>query len=299
MHYWQNFWVLGKTERQGILFLLVCILLSLWLPGWLSPAGSLSGQPDKAALAALDSLQQQYEAEKSREDIYSSFEKPEIRLHPFDPNKVSKATLLSFGLREKTADGWINFRNKGGKFREAADIRKLYTLKAADADRLIAYVKIEQPDEQQAGFKPERPKLPLVRVDLNSADSLTLLTIPGIGPAFAGRILKARNRWGGWFETTQLLQIYGVDSQKTADWAPFILLDATRVKRLVVNSCDLNTLGRHPLIGFPLARRMIAFREQHGPFKDAESLLRVYGIDAALVKQLSPYVDWSTAQQAP
>ena len=37
----------------------------------------------------------------------------------------------------------------------------------------------------------------LVQLDLNKADSLTLIKVPGIGPAFAHRILALRQKLGG------------------------------------------------------------------------------------------------------
>ena len=43
-----------------------------------------------------------------------------------------------------------------------------------------------------------------VHLDLNSVDSLTLLRVPGIGPAFAHRILALRTRLGGYYTVLQL-----------------------------------------------------------------------------------------------
>jgi competence ComEA-like helix-hairpin-helix protein len=290
MGYWKTFWVLGKTERQGILFLLVCIVLSLVLPGWLSPDRKLTDKPDAALLAVLDSL-------KAAEAVNTVANKTIVapaaaQLQPFDPNTIDKAGLLAFGLSQKTADSWLRFREKGGKFRKAADIRKLYALRTADADRLLPYVRLEQPKVAEEEPGAERSPKPITRIDLNSADSLSLLTVPGIGSGFASRILSARQRWGGWFELPQLLQVYGVDSGRLAAWEPYISLRAERVTKLAINTADLTQLGRHPLLGFTKAKRIIAYREQHGPFRGLNDLSGVYGMDSLSLQLIAPYLQW-------
>ncbi len=291
MGYWQTFWVLGKTERQGILFLLVCILLSLGLPSWLSPDRKLTDQPDLALLAVLDSLK----AAETNTPAFSvkQFEtKALVHLQPFDPNTIDKSGLLSLGLSEKTAESWLRFREKGGKFNKPEDIRKLYALSQLDRDRLLPYVQINEAVEVKKPQSPERIEKQIVRIDLNSADSLRLLTVPGIGPGFASRILQARARWGGWFEITQLLQIYGVDSTRLAGWEPYISLQPDAVVKLQLNEADLNLLGRHPLLGYAKAKRIVAYREQHGPFRSLKDLSAVYGMDSSTLIQIAPYLQW-------
>lgn len=53
-----------------------------------------------------------------------------------------------------------------------------------------------------------------VTLDLNAVDSLTLLRVPGIGPATAGRILELRTRLGGFYTVLQLQEVYGVTEER-------------------------------------------------------------------------------------
>lgn len=291
MGYWKTFWVLGKTERQGILFLLVCILLSLWLPAWLSPDRRLTDQPNAAMLAVLDSLQAAEEAKNKSTESPSLVSKPPV-LQLFDPNTVGKEELLAMGLSPKTADSWLRFRAKGRKFKKAEDIKKLYALRPSDAERLLPYVQIASLEEKNvASPAVNTPKVRSL-VDLNSADSLTLLTVPGIGPAFAGRLVKARLRWGGWFDLQQLLEVYGVDSTRLVQWAPHVQLDPAQVVKLPINSADVRALGQHPVLGYAKAKRLVAYREQHGPFKQLNDLAAVYGMDSLSLARIAPYLQW-------
>ena len=53
-------------------------------------------------------------------------------------------------------------------------------------------------------------------LDLNRADSLDLIALPGIGPTLAGRILAARRAGGGFRAPEDLLRVRGIGPQTLA-----------------------------------------------------------------------------------
>jgi competence ComEA-like helix-hairpin-helix protein len=57
-----------------------------------------------------------------------------------------------------------------------------------------------------------------------------------------------------------------------------------------VNRATLAELERLPRVGPALARRIIAWREQHGPFRSTEDLRHVRGIGPATAALLAPVV---------
>ena len=64
------------------------------------------------------------------------------------------------------------------------------------------------PDKPRtAKAKEKEPSL--LNMDLNTADSTTLMALKGIGPVFSVRIVKYRELLGGYYETAQLQEVYG------------------------------------------------------------------------------------------
>lgn len=63
--------------------------------------------------------------------------------------------------------------------------------------------------------------------------------------------------------------------------------------RLDVNAATAAELERLPRVGPALARRIVAYREQHGPFESAEALRHVRGIGPSTVRLLEPLVTFS------
>lgn len=67
-------------------------------------------------------------------------------------------------------------------------------------------------------------------LNINTADSLELLSVKGIGPWVSGRILSARRRWGGFAEMGQLTEaLDGWDSLATA-LSPLLFCDGDAVQ---------------------------------------------------------------------
>ena len=61
-----------------------------------------------------------------------------------------------------------------------------------------------------------------IPINLNRADSVALLDIPGVGPYYASKILRYRERLGAFAVKEQLMEIRGIDSEKFERMAPEI-----------------------------------------------------------------------------
>ena len=71
---------------------------------------------------------------------------------------------------------------------------------------------------------PSPTRQPLT-VELNGADTTTLQLLHGIGPVFARRIVRYRERLGGFTSTEQLLEVYGFTPQLLDHIRPYLRLD--------------------------------------------------------------------------
>jgi hypothetical protein len=59
-------------------------------------------------------------------------------------------------------------------------------------------------------------------LDLNAADSLDLLELPGIGPSLAGRILALRRQRGGFRSIEELRSVRGIGEKRFAGLAELV-----------------------------------------------------------------------------
>ncbi|MBQ7061813.1 MAG: helix-hairpin-helix domain-containing protein [Bacteroidales bacterium] len=130
-------------------------------------------------------------------------------------------------------------------------------------------------------------------VELNSADTLDLQQLYGIGPSYARRIVKYRQRLGGFVSTAQLLEVYGMDEERYNGFVDQLTLDTTLVTKIDINSATLDDLKRHPYIDYYQAKAIVQFRDQHGPYRSPEELLLVGLVDDSLVTKMAGYVQFN------
>jgi len=57
-----------------------------------------------------------------------------------------------------------------------------------------------------------------------------------------------------------------------------------------LNTATVTELMQLPRVGPKTAQRIIAFRQEHGPFQRAEDLMQVKGIGEKTFRRLQPYI---------
>jgi competence protein ComEA len=191
------------------------------------------------------------------------------------------------GLEERVARSIVNYRNKGGQFRTAADFQKIYGLKEADFLILEPFLRIESVDPLPPEDFPDTYNL---LVDLNHADTLDLQQLNGIGPAFASRIVKYRDLLGGFCRKEQLLEVFGMDSVRYEGIAGNVLVTDEDVKKININTATLKELMAHPYIEFYLAKSIVSHRQTIGRYSNLEELMNARLIYEDLYYKIAPYL---------
>lgn len=225
-------------------------------------------------------------------------------LHPFDPNTADSATLVRLGLTPRLARRICRYRAAGGRFRHARDLARIYGMDTAALRRLRPYIRIAAAHGANPSFHEPRPlkkshyaytpypsrKLPRGRqLDLNAADSAELLRVPGVGPYFARRIVRYRQRLGGFVSPEQLREIPNLpDSVQT--WFRVTAEKAQRPLRL--NTATFRELLRHPYLNYEQVKAIVNYRERQGALQTLQELSLSEAFSAADLERLTPYVSF-------
>jgi len=226
----------------------------------------------------------------------------DIELHitqQFDPNTVSPEQLENFGLPVYVVNNIRKYREKGGRFKKKTDVSKIYGLKSQWYTTMEPYIKIaEVKKSKNKKYKPmfsEEPKkeakvtIPLV-LGLNTADSVELIDISGIGPYYAGSIVKYRKRLGGFVSLTQLLELYKMDSSKLNRISEHLFLDSIQIKKIPINTADFKTILQHPYINYETTKYIVNKRKKLGKFAALYQLKDEEKMPDSLFNKLLPYL---------
>ena len=239
-----------------------------------------------------------------------------VRLAPFDPNGLTAEGWEARGVPHFVAARMVKYGAAAGGFKAKAQLKKMYGLDDSVYQRLAPFMQLpdEAPKREYASNRPGPdgkfppfangggettpsmfPRKPrnLQPFDLNRADTTQLMQIRGIGSGRAKWVVKYRNQLGGYLREDQLDEVFVLrdapdlrDSLKkytfvAAGFAP---------QSLNVNAATFDEMYLHPYIGKPRARLIVAYRQQHGPFRSLEDLKKVPVLKPEDVEKMRPYL---------
>lgn len=190
---------------------------------------------------------------------------------PFNPNTISTQQWQELGLRDRTILTIQHYLQKGGQFRKPEDLRKIWGLKPEEADKLIPYVQIpaniavgkkrEYPWQSNNHALKKSDTLPnqilaetnlspsvvlnpsgsatsyprktwkIQPIEINAAGPEQWMAFPGIGEVLAARIVKFRDKIGGFKSIEQVGKTYGIKDSLFQLMKPLLILEPAPAKK--------------------------------------------------------------------
>ncbi|HEY8935729.1 MAG TPA: helix-hairpin-helix domain-containing protein [Cyclobacteriaceae bacterium] len=210
----------------------------------------------------------------------------------FDPNTATEKELESLGFSTQLRNSLIHYRERGGKLRVKSDLMKIYGMDASLYARLSPFIQLPDTYETKPNVIPESSKKELkVKFDLNKADTVQLKTIFGIGSKLSARIVKYRNRLGGFINVDQLREVYGLDTLVIRELLKQSYMDEHfQPEKININQLTGNELNTHPYLDKKLAKALAAYRFQHGDFKQVEEIRSLQFVTKEAADKIIPYL---------
>lgn len=292
----KNFGV-SKSEFNGLLFLVSIIIVIKAVPiiyGYYQPTSN--DDPNLLAQIQKITITDQVYENTVRDRIESANPQKTIKLFKFNPNTLDAEGWQTLGLSAKQAQSIINYTAKGGRFYKPEDLQKMYTISPEMYKRILPYAYILESINISKNDSPferkEYAKKTPVIVDINTADSTLLDEIKGIGGTFALRIIKYRERLGGFYKKEQLLEVYGLDSSKYAEIKDQIEISNTPLKTININTATFNDLKRNPYLSFKQINAIIQYRKQHGNYSGVSDLKKIVLLNQQVIDNITPYISF-------
>ncbi len=270
-----QFFEFSRKERRGIACLLSLILLLQCLPpAWdhlfhQPPVADTSGLHAVAAnIAALLEAEREAASQQYRFRRRDSGRWKNERHYGVNDDdgkhhwrKFYRDSGRHFSPKYAGGQGWRSFRRDSGK-------RVYY--------------------ENHGPFSGKRMPVPVI--DVNAADSAQWERLPGIGPTLAKRIVGFRERLGGFYDTRQVGEVYGLADSVFNKIQPFLRLGDVSLRKISLNDTDDKSLALHPYINTKLARVIVRYRSAHGPFREVEALRSLALVDDSIYRKIEKYL---------
>ncbi len=288
----------NKQERSGIFFLLLIIVL-LQVGYYIFRSFSL----DEASIAFSSDIETQAKIDALKERALA---KDSIYIYPFNPNFITDYKGYTLGLSVAEIDRIHAFRAKNEYVNSSEDFQKVTQISDSLLKVISPYFKFPewtQKSEQSKvsskqskathkNFSPSQRSEDDVQIkDINAATAEELRVINGIGAVLSERIVKFRNRLGGFLIEEQLYDVYGLEPNVVKKvLLKYKVFNKPIVQRIDINSASAKEISSLVYIRYSMAREIVSYREVNGPFSSLNELKNIEGFPTDKIDRIALYL---------
>lgn len=308
----RDYFTFSRNERKGVIILLLIIfvlaiankmIFFLEKPATLDKALFDSAKHELAMFSDSVNLEMQSNAPKFRTNASAVDNSPfksygnernetdsekvvKVQLFKFDPNTCSNQDFQKLGFSEKQVRAIRKYIDAGAVFRSAEDFFKIKVITEKQKEALGQWIEIEK---MNGNVAENMEKSKSTEIEINSADSIALEKLSGIGKTLSKRIVKYRDLLGGFYAIDQLKEVYGLNETTINQIESKIRIDKFSIRRVDFNFGDINDLSRHPYIKRSLAGKIIKFRSKYGKINDLAVLKDSLVLTSEEYERIKPY----------
>jgi competence ComEA-like helix-hairpin-helix protein len=266
-NFFKEYFFFPPSARRGLWILIILIIIVFTLPHIL-PFFINSDQPEinTNAIAQFDSA---FELLAKNDSV--------VRDSPvqyFNPNKIDANEWVKYGASKQLAKRIENYIQKKGHFRKSEEVLKIYGFDSALFKKLSPFFKFDEDSfkVQVKKFYVKKINVERAKIELNSTDSAKLEKLPFIGPVLSARIVKYRNKLGGFYDIEQLKEVYGLKEETFEKIKDKVYADTSLIIKLDLNNATELELRKHPYIGKYKASLILKYRKFKGHICSLEEL---------------------------
>jgi len=291
-HFWYN-----NSQRNGIFFLALLIialqLIYFFVDFSTQETSNLNTPEILKFQKEIDSLKQLKLATK----------KPKI--YPFNPSFLTDFKGYQLGLSTEEIDRLLSHRSSGNYINSTKEFQQITKI----SDSLLAIISpyFKFPDwitnkNHDETVTPStllntesQKKEPVIlnsKKDLNSATEKDLQSVNGIGEKLSARIIKYRNRLGGFLLDEQLYEVYYLDAEiATKILEQFIVIEKPIIKRINVNTATFKEVLSIVYIDYNLTKKIFEYRDEVAEIQSLEELKKIEGFPLEKFDRITLYLD--------
>ncbi|WP_282180570.1 ComEA family DNA-binding protein [Maribacter stanieri] len=280
----------NKQERSGIFFLLFFIII-IQLGYYLYESNAVS-QPyplvvDSDEQIKIDSLK----------NIAAT--KDTVAFYPFNPNFITDYKGYTLGMSVDEIDRLHSFRDENKYVNSAKEFQNVTNVSDSLLNAISPNFKFPawtQNKEKNSSkktniyvVKPENSKI--VYKDLNTTTAEELQEINGIGEKLSARIIKFRDRLGGFVIDDQLFDVYGLEKEvvnKTL--RKFKVISKPEIIKINVNTATAAELSKLIYLQKHVAESIVNYRNLNGSINSLNELLKIEDFPAERINRITLYL---------
>lgn len=274
----------NKQERSGIFFLLLLIILLqviYFFVKWSEPSLSPKFSSNEREQKKIDSLKKVAERGDS------------IKIYPFNPNFISDYKGYTLGMSTQEIDRLHEFRAQNNFVNSIDEFQQVTQISDSLLHVISPFFKFPEWVNKKTSKIVQKKKITPFSTaqDLNSVSAEELRFINGIGEKLSARIVKFRDRLGGFLVNEQLYDVYGLEPEVVERTLKhYKVLHPPNINRININTASVSELAALVYIRRDMAERIVLYRQDNDGFGSFDELTQIEGFPTEKIERIKLYL---------
>ena len=215
------------------------------------------------------------------------------KIYPFNPNYLTDYKGYALGLSPSELDRLFTFRDQGKFVNSDKEFQTVTQISDSLLNKISPYFKFPEwaGKNQTVKKTTSKPATETNIKDLNAATAEELRQVYGIGETLSKRIIKFRDRLGGFLVSEQLYDVYGLEPEVVEKaLLKFQVFEKPEVGKINVNKANAKELSRLVYINGSLASNIVEYRDKNGLFASLQELSQVDGFPTEKLDRIALYL---------
>ena len=287
MSSFKSHFTFNKQERSGIFFLLFFLIIVQL--GYHLYQTNVAGQsspfaPDNVVQAEIDSLRT------------ISLKKDTVHVYPFNPNFITDFKGYTLGMSVEEIDRLHEFRTKDEFVNTTLEFQNVTKVSDSLLKIIAPFFKFPEwtQNKKRKTYNTSTSNYKVKNViwkDLNTATAEDLKKISGIGEKLSARIIKFRDRLGGFLIDDQLFDVYGLEADVVARaLKQFKVITKPNIIKINVNTATAEELAKLIYLQKHVAESIVNYRNLNGSINSLNDLVKIEEFPAERINRIALYL---------
>ena len=227
-------------------------------------------------------------------------QKNSIKIYPFNPNFITDYKGYTLGMSLDEIERLHEFREQGKfvnseeEFQQVTGVSDSLLNKISKSFKFPEWTqKVKISGSRNRGpISSSKNELKSVSIlDINRVTAEELKSINGIGDKLSERIVKFRDRLGGFLINDQLNDVYGLDPEVAQRVLQrYKVLKAPQIQKIDLETATVSELAKLVYIPRSVAENIVAYRELNGGIDSFDELLQIENFPADRIDRIPLYL---------
>jgi len=238
------------------------------------------------------SLQTEIDKAKQETEIDSP------KMYPFNPNFITDFKGYKLGMSTQEIDRLLAYRKTNKYVNSAQEFQAITKVSDSLLSIISPYFKFPDWVKNKKEFKTNskqnfEKKETTVILDINQATQEDLKKIYGVGDGLSERILKDKEKLGGFVSMEQMNDVWGLSPEVIVQLNEhFKIKTSPIIKKININTASIKELMQFPYFKYALAKSIVTYRSMNNGITNAEDLTKIKGFPSEKINIIVLYLEF-------